>query len=196
MPSTTTLPVRACAVVALLAACLVPSTHAAEPVAPPERESPVRLGLYSGVSLPIAQEDAAAGFLYGLNGRLRLSRRLAASASVEVVRHRDGHATAAGTSIAIEAPGVRSLLLGADVTLLETGGLSLYATTGLGWTRLDTVRDDTETNLTTTLGCGALASLGEVPLWVELSPRLVVVTTGDASRKHVTLRAGITYAVD
>jgi len=148
------------------------------------------------MSVPIAQDDASSGFLYGLSARMLLGGRVALSASVEVVRHRDGHVEVAGEEIDLTPPDLRGYSANVDVFLHRSPSLTLYGTAGLGAARLGHVRGDPETNLAGSLGGGALLSLGREPIWLEVSPRLQLVESEGAARKQLGLRVGISYAIE
>lgn len=144
----------------------------------------VGIGAYGGANIPIVQDDAESGGLFGIRGRVGLLSLLMFEPSVNFLKNSDADVE----GITFEAPKVTSYAF----NLILKGGPT-YATGGVGVTKLDVPGGTGETN-ETTYNFGGGVEIGFGPVAVDVSPRLFVIETADsASRKNLAVMAGVNY---
>jgi len=149
----------------------------------------VAVAVLGGVDVPIAQEDASWGPVFGARARMGIFPTLAAEAVFEWVEPGDGTTVSGG---ALPAPSLRHLAFGV-VARSGRRGLGLAFSTGLGWSRFGFPG-----------GLGSRSGLSwyaapalEMPLGpvrIDAGPRfLVSQQDGRGTRKHLGAQIGLSY---
>jgi hypothetical protein len=148
-------------------------------------------GVFAGYDRPTGQADAEEGFVAGVRVRIGLLRNLEIEPSVGVVENRDATTE---TGARIPSPGV----IAASVNGLykaRVWRVPVYLTAGTGWTRLD-LHGGGGTSNDLTFNVGAAIEHGLGPVQLDLGPRYFVTRTASgASRKHLAVILGLTYAL-
>ena len=144
------------------------------------------VGAYGGVNIPIVQEDAGTGPLYGVRGRIGIPY-VTFEPAVTILHNGDPDVDVDGSTISLDAPEVTSYSFSALF------GGSYYALAGIGWSAIDIPQGAGPSNeVTYVFGGGAEIPAG--PLAVDVSPRVFLIQTADnASRKHVGILIGLNY---
>jgi hypothetical protein len=142
------------------------------------------IGAYGVANIPVVQDDAGAGGLFGARGRLGLIGPLVFEPSITYFSNQDTEVD----GIPFEAPELTSYAFN---LLLKWGGS--YATGGIGSSWLE-IPGGPEGGYETTYNFGGGYEFPAGPVAVDISPRVFVVETADsASRKNVALMAGVNY---
>jgi hypothetical protein len=153
------------------------------------------IGGYGLTHVPILQDDAGTGTLYGLRGRFGVLPVLQAEASITIMKGGDEDVRVDGQTITLAAPDMTSFALNG---LFKMGGgvpVSTYFTAGVGWTTLRIAGADDTTEPTFNIGAGAELGLG--PVSADVGPRLFIINTaGGASRKNIGLLVGVNYYIN
>jgi len=144
------------------------------------------VGAYSGVNIPIVQDDAGTGPLYGFRGRIGLPI-VTFEPAVTFLQNGDGEVDVNGSTISLEAPEVTSYSFSALF------GGAFYGLAGIGWSSVN-IPDGAGESSEPTYFLGAGAEIGVGPVAVDISPRLYLIQTEDnATRKNVGVLLGINY---
>jgi hypothetical protein len=146
----------------------------------------IGVGAYSGINIPIVQDDAGTGALYGFRGRVGLPI-VTFEPAVSFLQNKDQDVDAGGSTITLEAPDVTSYSFS-----VLFGGM-VYGLAGLGWSSVNIPGGNGETNEPSYFfGGGFEIPVG--PLAVDVSPRLYLIQTADnASRKNLGVLIGANY---
>src|SRR5262249_12938906 len=88
------------------------------------------VGAYSGINIPIVQDDAGSGALYGFRGRIGLPI-VTIEPAVTFLQNKDQDVDAGGSTITLEAPEVTSYGFSALI------GGTVYGLAGIGWSSLN-----------------------------------------------------------
>ncbi len=148
----------------------------------------VGIGAYGGTNIPLVQDDAKTGGLFGIRGRVGLLSLVMFEPSVNFLKNGDGDVDVNGQTVTLEAPKVTSYTF----NLLLKGGFT-YATGGIGWSSVEIPGGGEKTN-EPTYNFGGGVEIGVGPLAVDVSPRLFVINTADkASRKNLEIMLGVNY---
>ena len=104
----------------------------------------IGVGAYGGTNIPIVQDDAENGALFGIRGRIGIPF-FTFEPSVNFLSNGDAEETFDGVPapVTFEAPDVRSVAF----NVIFKGGLT-YGTAGIGWSKVDVpngVGETTET---------------------------------------------------
>jgi hypothetical protein len=144
------------------------------------------VGAYSGVNIPIVQDDAGTGPLYGIRGRIGIPHMMIEPA-VTFLQNEDQDVDVGGSTISLEAPEVTSYSFSA------VWGGSYYAMAGIGWSTLDIPNGAGESDEPTYYFGGGW-EFGIGPMSVDICPRLYLIQTADnASRKNIGVLIGVNY---
>jgi hypothetical protein len=144
----------------------------------------VGVGVYGGANIPIVQDDAGSGGLFGVRGRIGLLSILMVEPSFTLLKNGDTEEE----GITFEAADVKTFAF----NVILKGGFT-YATAGIGVTKLDIPGGVGESD-ETTYNFGGGAEIGFGPVAVDVSPRLFVIETSDGgSRKNLAVMAGVNY---
>jgi len=144
------------------------------------------IGAYSGVNIPIVQDDAGTGPLYGFRGRIGFPL-VTLEPAVTILNNADQDADVSGSTISLEAPEVTSYSFSALF------GGSFYGLAGIGWSSIN-VPDGAGESTEPTYYLGGGAEIGVGPVAVDVSPRLYLIQTADnATRKNVGILIGVNY---
>lgn len=142
-------------------------------------------GAYSGFNIPIVQDDADNGPLYGLRARLGIPI-ITFEPAVTFLQNEDADADDI-EGVTFEAPEVTSYSFSALI------GGAFYGVGGIGWSTVD-VPDGSGESSEPTYYIGAGAEIPVGPVAVDVSPRLFIINTAEgASRKNVGILLGINY---
>jgi hypothetical protein len=146
----------------------------------------VGIGAYGVTNVPIVQDDAETGGLFGIRGRVGLLSLLSFEPSVNFFQNKDADVE----GVTLEAPEVTSYAFN---LVLKTG--PLYTTGGIGWSSVDVPGGVGESDEATyNVGGGLELGFGKVA--IDVSPRLFIINTEDkASRKNLAIMAGINYYI-
>lgn len=148
------------------------------------------VGAYGVSNVPLVQEDAENGPLFGIRGRLGVLHALAIEPSVNFLSNGDAELTQEGSSIRLEAPSVTNFSLN-----LVWGG-TFYGTAGIGWTSLDLQQPGLDATLETTYNFGLGTEIPFGPIAIDAGARLYIINNADsASRKHLAIMAGANYYI-
>lgn len=145
------------------------------------------IGAYGVSNIPIVQDDAGKGMLFGIRGRLGLPI-ITFEPSINFIKNGDGEADIDGTTIKLEAPKLTSYAF----NIMLKGGF-MYTTAGIGWTSVDVPGGVGESS-EPTYNFGGGIEIGVGVLSIDVSPRLFIINTADsASRKNLLIMAGANY---
>jgi hypothetical protein len=155
-------------------------------LAPPAAaEMTFGIGAFGGYQWPIVQDDADPGANFGVKARLGLIPLLELEPNVTWVLNGDAETDSGGT---LPAPDVVSYALNANLRV----GRVFYLTGGIGWASVDVPQTVSQNEFAANFGAGIDVPMG--PLWLDISPRLLVINTeSGASRKHGLVMAGLDY---
>ena len=143
-------------------------------------------GVFSGVNIPVAQDDAATGPLFGLRARLGIPI-ITFEPAVTFLKNQDEKSDIEGTDFTLEAPLVTSFSFSALI------GGSFYGVGGIGWSTVD-VPDGAGESSEPTYYVGAGVEIPAGPIAVDVSPRAFIINTAaGASRKNVGGLVGVHY---
>lgn len=144
----------------------------------------VGIGGYGVTNIPIVQDDAKSGPLFGIRGRIGLLSILMVEPSINFLKSGDGEEA----GVTFEGPKATSYAF----NLILKGGPT-YATAGIGWSSLE-IPGGTGKSDEPTYNFGGGIELGFGPVSVDVSPRLFIIETADkGSRKSLAVMAGINY---
>jgi hypothetical protein len=147
----------------------------------------VGIGAYSGTNIPLVQDDAGTGGLFGIRGRFGLPI-ITLEPSINFLGRTDVDQTIEGVPVTFQASKITSFAFN---VLLKTG--FTYSTVGIGWSSVDIPGGVGETD-ETTYNFGGGVEIGVGPVSVDVSPRLFVIKTADkASRKDLAVMMGVNY---
>jgi hypothetical protein len=149
----------------------------------------IGIGAYGGSNIPVAQDDAGTGALFGFRGRLGFPYGTI-EPSVNFMGQGDGSTDFEGTEITLEATDIMSYAFN---YLVRTG--PVYYTAGVGWSTVDIPGGVGESDEATyNFGIGVEFPVG--PISIDVSPRAFIINTaGDGSRKNAAIMAGINYQI-
>lgn len=150
----------------------------------------IDVGAYGGANIPVAQDDAETGALFGFRGRLGFPYGTI-EPSVNWLMHGDGSTEDAdGTEVTLQAPEVSSIAIN---YLVRTG--PIYYTAGMGWSAVNIPGGVGESD-DATFNFGIGAEFGVGPVSIDVSPRAYIINTaGQGSRKDAAIMAGINYRI-
>jgi hypothetical protein len=144
------------------------------------------IGAYSGVNIPVVQDDAGTGALYGVRGRIGIPY-VTIEPAVTFLDNQDQDVDLDGSTISLEAPSLTSYSFSALF------GGAYYGLVGIGWSALEVPDGAGESN-EPTYYFGGGAEIGVGPVAIDVSPRLYLVQTADnATRKNVGILIGVNY---
>jgi hypothetical protein len=147
----------------------------------------IGVGAYGGTNIPIVQDDAENGGLFGIRGRISLPI-ITLEPSINFLGSGDAERTIEGVPVTFEAPKVTSYAF----NVLWQSGFT-YGTVGIGRSSVD-IPDGVGETTETTYNFGGGVEVGVGPISVDVSPRFFVINTADsASRKSVVLMIGANY---
>jgi hypothetical protein len=155
-----------------------------------EQTMTVDVGAYGGANIPVAQDDAETGPMFGIRGRLGFPYGTI-EPSVNWLMHGDGTIEDDnGTEITVEAPEITSIAIN---YLVRTG--PVYYTAGMGWSPLNIPGGAGESDEATfNFGVGVEFPIG--PISIDVCPRAFIINTaGQGSRKDAVIMAGVNYRV-
>jgi opacity protein-like surface antigen len=168
---------------AVLALALVPAMAAA---------GSLGIGAYGGLSIPIINDTAGNGALYGLRAPVHLLPLLTIEPFYAQSSLGDVEETFGGQTYTRSGPDVKTF--GANAIFNFGGGVTFYPLVGIGGTKIEQSgsEDISETSINFGLGFGftPMPKLG-----VDLRGELCSVVTGDTSRKFGNLTVGVSYAL-
>ncbi len=145
------------------------------------------VGAYGVSNIPVVQDDAESGALYGIRGRLGLMRLLAFEPSISFLKNGDAEWE---EGITFEAPEMTSFAFN-----LVWGG-RFYGTAGIGWTSLDIHQPGMDSTKETTYNFGGGIEIPAGPVAIDAGARLFIINTADsASRKNLAIMAGVNYYI-
>ncbi len=145
------------------------------------------IGAYGVSNIPLVQDDAGKGALFGIRGRFGLPV-ITFEPSINFIKNGDGEADVDGTTIALDPPKLTSYAL----NVLLKGGF-MYTTAGIGVTSVE-IKGGVGKSKEPTYNFGGGLEIGVGVLSIDVSPRLFIINTADkASRKNLLIMAGATY---
>jgi hypothetical protein len=155
---------------------------------------PIGIGVGGGLNLPIAQDDAGSGFLYGARLRIALASFVAVEPSLSYFRQGDAEVDLHGQSVVLD--GGQSTALGVNLVLGSVGppgGMKFYGIIGLASHAMKQDGTDDESRLAVSLGPALEAKVGR-NLALSLEARLHMISLdGGGARKNVGLSSGLVY---
>jgi len=153
------------------------------------------IGAYGVTNIPVVQDDAESGALYGIRARLGVLSALAIEPSISFIKSGDAEVDydvegLEGQTLTIEGPDMTSFAVN-----LVWGGAA-YGTAGIGVTSLDLHQPGLDSTSETTYNFGGGAEIAAGPVSIDLSARLYVINNVDkASRKSLAIMAGVNYYI-
>ena len=180
---------------ALLLAALVPlsAAWAGVPLAP--KPIQICVGAFGFRGLPVVQQDAGAGALYGLKAKALLFGPLGAEASYTHWTEGDAEFTAQGRPQKIEGGTQTATALNAILKGPGLFGLGIYFTGGIGTYKLEKKSRDDITHLGYNGGAGLELKV-PMGLSAEAGGRLHVVPMKEGgARKFAALMIGVNYYI-
>lgn len=172
----------------LLILCLLTGLSAAAAA------GPIGIGVSGGLNLPIAQDDAGSGFLYGARLRIGVVSFAALEPSLSYFRQGDSEVDLHGGSIVLD--GGQSTALGVNLifgSVGPPGGMRVYGIIGLASHAMKQEGTDDHNRLAVSLGPGLETGVGP-NLALSLEARLHMISLeGGGSRKNIGLSGGLIY---
>ena len=155
---------------------------------------PIGIGVGGGLNLPVAQDDAGSGFLYGARLRIGLTPFAAVEPCLFYFRQGDAEVDLHGESIVLD--GGQSTALGVNLILGSVGppgGMRVYGIIGLASHAMKQEGTDDENRLAVNLGTALEAGVGP-NLALSLEARLHMISLeGGGARKNIGLSSGLLY---
>jgi hypothetical protein len=156
---------------------------------------PIRLGLgvYGVYGLPIAQDDAEAGPLYGAKARVDLVGPLGAELSYTSFQEGDATVLAGGRTQTVAGGTQNAIVLNAVLFGPSAPGFGVYVAGGIGTYTLTKEGRPDESPIGYNAGLGLeLRTVSGISL--DLSGRVhALMPEGGGSRKFAALQAGVNY---
>ena len=155
---------------------------------------PIGIGVGGGLNLPIAQDDAGSGFLYGARLRIGVASFAAVEPYLAYFRQGDAKVDLHGESVVLD--GGQSTALGLNLILGSVGppgGMRVYGIIGLASHAMKQEGTDDENRLAFNIGPALETGVGP-NLALNLEARLHMISLeGGGARKNVALSAGLIY---
>ena len=155
---------------------------------------PIGIGVGGGLNLPIAQDDAGSGFLYGARLRIGVAPFAAVEPCLSYFRQGDAEVDLHGQSIVLD--GGQSTALGLNLILGSIGppqGMRIYGIIGLASHAMKQEGTDDENRLAVNLGAAVETGVGP-RLALSLEARLHMISLeGGGARKNIGLSSGLVY---
>jgi hypothetical protein len=169
---------------AFLLLCLSPAVMA----------GPIGVGVYGGLNMPLAQDDAGSGFLYGAKLRITASSFLALEPTLAYFRQGDTQVDIHGRDMVLD--GGQSTALGLNLIIGSAGppaGMGFYGLIGLASHAMKQDGAEDQNRLGFSFGPGLEARVGR-NLGISLDIRLHMVgLDGGGARKNIGLSSGLIY---
>jgi len=155
---------------------------------------PIGIGVGGGLNLPIAQDDAGSGFLYGARLRIGVASFAAVEPCLFYFRQGDAEVNLHGESIVLD--GGQSTALGLNLILGSIGppgSMRIYGIIGLASHAMKQEGKDDENRLALSLGSALEAGVGP-NLALSIEARLHMISLeGGGARKNIGLSSGLIY---
>jgi hypothetical protein len=150
-------------------------------------------GVFGGLAIPVAQDDQSQGSVFGFKGRVKAMSIFTLEPNIAFTKYGDPDLD----NVIDDPPGAKLTSFGLDVLLgssLGAPGVSPFFFAGIGSYKLkndDMLVDESDVGISG--GIGLEIGLGQ-SLGLEGRGRFLIVgTEGGASKKDVTLTAGVNY---
>jgi hypothetical protein len=157
---------------------------------------PVGIGAFAGLNVPIVQDDAGTGALYGVRVRLTVIPFLAVEPTLTFFNQGDATTEVRGEEY--ELDGGKSTALGLNVILGSVGtpaGLRFYNVIGIASHAMKQEGAEDESRLALSIGPGLEVKLG-TRLALNVETRLHMISLeGGGARKNLGLTGGLIYYV-
>jgi len=154
----------------------------------------IGIGVGGGLNLPIAQEDAGSGFLYGARLRIGVASFAALEPCLSYFRQGDSEVDLHGQSVVLD--GGQSTALGLNLILGSIGppgGMRIYGVVGLASHAMKQEGTDDENRLAVSFGPAVETGIGP-NLALSLEARLHLISLdGGGARKNMGLSGGLIY---
>lgn len=155
---------------------------------------PIGIGVGGGLNLPIAQDDAGSGFLYGARLRIAVASFAALEPTLSYFRQGDAEVELHGQSVVLD--GGQSTALGLNLILGSVGppgGMRVHGIIGLASHAMKQEGSDDENRLAISLGPALEARVGR-NLTLSLEARIHMISLGGGgARKNLGLSSGLVY---
>jgi hypothetical protein len=155
---------------------------------------PIGIGVHGGLNLPVAQDDAGSGFLYGARLRIAFASFAALEPSLSYFRQGDAQVKLHGRSDILD--GGQSTALGLNLILGSVGHPSrmrFYGIIGLASHAVKQKGTKDHSRLAVSLGPALEARVGR-NLALSVEARLHMISLeGGGARKNVELSSGLVY---
>lgn len=157
---------------------------------------PVGIGAFTGLNVPIFQDDAGMGSLYGARLRLAVIPFLAVEPTLTFFHQGDATTEVRGEEI--ELDGGKSTALGVNVimgSVSTPAGLRFYNVIGIASHAMKQEGTEDESRVAMSIGPGLEAKLGS-QLALNVEARLHMISLeGGGARKNLGLTGGLIYYV-
>jgi hypothetical protein len=155
---------------------------------------PISIGAFAGLNVPIAQEDAGNGALFGAKLRVALGSIFALEPTLTFLQQ--GDATAQIGDEEFELDGGKSTALGLNFIVGSSGppsGVSFYGVLGLASHALKQEGTEDQNRLALSFGPGAEIGVGD-KLALDIQTRLHMISLdGGGARKNLGFSGGLVY---
>jgi hypothetical protein len=155
---------------------------------------PIGIGVGGGLNLPVAQDDAGSGFLYGARLRIGVASFVAVEPCLSYFRQGDSEVETHGQSVVLD--GGQSTALGLNLIIGSVGppgGMRVYGVIGLASHAMKQEGADDQNRLAISLGPALEAGVGP-SLALGLEARLHMISLdGGGARKNIGLSGGLIY---
>jgi hypothetical protein len=158
--------------------------------------SKIGLGGFAGMNIPIVQDDASSGTLFGFKGRFELLPNLGAEAFFTALDQGESSIEVWGKDMVVDAGSISSfglnLILG---SMSSEGGAHFHVAGGIASYSFNRDGVPDESRFGYNFGPGIEIGLGKVSL--EVSSRFHIITLdGGGSRKNLGVSGGLNYYFD
>jgi len=155
---------------------------------------PIGIGVGGGLNLPIAQDDAGSGFLYGARLRIGVASFAALEPCLSYFRQGDAEVDLHGESIVLD--GGQSTALGLNLiigSIGPPGGMRVYGIIGLASHAMKQEGTDDQNRLAVNVGPAVETGVGP-NLALNLEIRLHMISLdGGGARKNTSISGGLIY---
>lgn len=155
---------------------------------------PIGVGAFAGLNIPIAQEDASTGQLYGARLRIAVAPFLALEPTLAYFQQGDASAQVGNEQIKLD--GGQSTALGANLIVGSVGpptGVRFYGVIGLASHAVKQEGTEDQNRLAMNLGPGLEVGVGD-RLALDLEARLHMISLdGGGARKNLGLSGGLIF---
>lgn len=155
---------------------------------------PIGIGAFAGLNIPIVQDDAGTGPLYGVKLKIAVTPFLALEPTLTFFKQGDATAEVGGQEI--ELDGGQSTALGLNLIVGSAGlpaGLGFYGVLGFASHAMKQEGTEDESRFALSLGPGLQVRVHD-KLAFNVEPRLHMISLeGGGARKNLGLSGGLIY---